>query len=168
MDKQIPVYPFNGLLLCNDGNRLIINLTIWITLKNIMLSERSQIQNSMYSKLPFININVNLSDGKQTSDFLGPGIGDENLLQEVQDNLFRIIKMAQTVKNPCAMQETWVQSLGQKDPLEKGMAAHSEFLPGEFHRQRSLVSYSPWGVKELDTTDRLTLTFCILIVMVVS
>ena len=33
--------------------------------------------------------------------------------------------MAQLVKNPTAMRETWVQSLGQEDPLEKGMATHS-------------------------------------------
>ena len=33
--------------------------------------------------------------------------------------------MAQMVKNLPAMQETWVQSLGLKDPLEKGMAIHS-------------------------------------------
>ena len=33
--------------------------------------------------------------------------------------------MAQTVKNLLAMQETWVQSLGQEEPLEKGMATHS-------------------------------------------
>ena len=36
--------------------------------------------------------------------------------------------MAQTVKNPPAMQETWVQSLGQDDSLEKGMATHSSIL----------------------------------------
>ena len=36
--------------------------------------------------------------------------------------------MAQTVKNPAAMQETWVQSLGREDPLEKGMATHSSIL----------------------------------------
>ena len=36
--------------------------------------------------------------------------------------------MAQTVKNLAAMQETWVRSLGQKDPLEKGMATHSSIL----------------------------------------
>ena len=36
--------------------------------------------------------------------------------------------VAQTVKNPPAMQKTWVQSLGWKDPLEKGMAAHSSIL----------------------------------------
>ena len=36
--------------------------------------------------------------------------------------------MTQTVKNPPAMQETWVRSLGQDDPLEKGMATHSSIL----------------------------------------
>ena len=36
--------------------------------------------------------------------------------------------MAQTVKNLPAMQEAWVQSLGQEDPLEKGMATHSSIL----------------------------------------
>ena len=36
--------------------------------------------------------------------------------------------MAQTVKNPPVMQETWVQSLGREDPLEKGMATHSSIL----------------------------------------
>ena len=36
--------------------------------------------------------------------------------------------MAQTVKNPCAMQETWVQFLGMEDPLEKGMATHFSIL----------------------------------------
>ena len=36
--------------------------------------------------------------------------------------------MAQTVKNLLTMQETWVPSLGQEDPLEKGMATHSSIL----------------------------------------
>ena len=36
--------------------------------------------------------------------------------------------VAQMVKNPPAMQETWVQSLGQEDPLEKEMATHSSTL----------------------------------------
>ena len=40
--------------------------------------------------------------------------------------------MAQTVKNLPAMQETQVRSLGQEDPLEKGMATHSSIMPGEF------------------------------------
>ena len=36
--------------------------------------------------------------------------------------------MAQSVKNPPAMQETWVRSLGRKDSLEKGLATHSSVL----------------------------------------
>ena len=36
--------------------------------------------------------------------------------------------MAQLVKNLSAMQETWVQSLGREDPLEKGMATYSSIL----------------------------------------
>ena len=36
--------------------------------------------------------------------------------------------MAKMVKNPPAMQETWVRSLGGEDPLEKGMATHSSIL----------------------------------------
>ena len=60
------------------------------------------------------------------------------------------------VKNPPAMQETQVPSLGREDPLEKGMATHSSVLPGESHRQRSLAGRSPWGRKESDTTEWVT------------
>ena len=54
------------------------------------------------------------------------------------------------------MRETWVQSLGQEDPLEKGMAP--VFLPGESCGQRSLVGYSPQGCKDSDMTEWLTLS----------
>ena len=47
-----------------------------------------------------------------------------------------------------AMQETRVRSLGQEDPLEKGMLPIPVFLPGEFHGQRSLEGYNSWGHKE--------------------
>ena len=36
--------------------------------------------------------------------------------------------VAQTVRNPPAIQENWVQSLGQEGPLEEGMATHSSIL----------------------------------------
>ena len=64
--------------------------------------------------------------------------------------------MAHMVKNQLAMQESQVQSLGQEDPLEKSMAITPVFLLGEFHGEKSLVGYSPWGHKELDTTEQLT------------
>ena len=43
-------------------------------------------------------------------------------------NIYVGLPMAQMVKNLPAMQETGVQSLGQQDPLEKGIAAHSRIL----------------------------------------
>ena len=103
----------------------------------------------------------------------------------VLSNSFVIISLclpyhagAQTVKHLPTVQETQVQSLGQEDLLEKGMATHSSILaphpkkrglkeifwrrkwqstpvllPGKFHGWRSLVGYSPWGRKESDTTS---------------
>ena len=61
--------------------------------------------------------------------------------------------MAQMVKNLPAVRETWVPSLGWEDPLEEGMAPTPVSLPGESHGQRSLAGSSPWGRKELDTTE---------------
>ena len=57
--------------------------------------------------------------------------------------------VAQKIKNLPAMWKAWVQSLGQEDPLRKGMV----FLPGEFHGKRILVGCSPWGHKKSDTTE---------------
>ena len=57
------------------------------------------------------------------------------------------------VKNPPAMWETGVRSLGWEDPLEEGMQPTLVFLPGEAHGQWSLAGYSPWGHKELDMTE---------------
>ena len=57
--------------------------------------------------------------------------------------------VAQFVKRPPAMQETWVQSLGWEDNLEKEMAIHSSihvFLPGKSYGQRSLMGYIAHGV----------------------
>jgi len=63
------------------------------------------------------------------------------------------------VKNPPAMHKTQIQSLDWENPLEKGMTTHSSILDrGQFHGQRSLEGYSPWGYKESDMTERLTLS----------
>ena len=62
--------------------------------------------------------------------------------------------MVQAVKHMPTMWETWVQSLGQEDTLEKEMAPTPVLLPGKSHGRRSLVSYSPWGRKESDMTYR--------------
>ena len=55
-------------------------------------------------------------------------------------------------KNPPAMQETWVQSLGQEDSLEKGISTHCSIFAWRIpNGQWSLEGYSPWGCKESDT-----------------
>ena len=63
------------------------------------------------------------------------------------------------VKNLPEIQETQVQSLGREDPLEKEMVIHSSILAGKLHGQKRLASYSPWGCKDLDMTERLLLHF---------
>ena len=51
--------------------------------------------------------------------------------------------MAQTVKNPLAMQETWVRSLGWEDPLEEVMATHSSILAWKTPWPEEPDGYSP-------------------------
>ena len=57
------------------------------------------------------------------------------------------------VKNLPIMQETWVRSLGQEDPWRRAWQPTPVFLPGEFHGQKILAGYSPWGHNELDMTE---------------
>ena len=65
--------------------------------------------------------------------------------------------MAQTVKNLPAMQQTWVQSLGQEDPLEKEVASHSCVLAWRISWTDEPGGLQSFGHKELDTTEQLTL-----------
>ena len=70
------------------------------------------------------------------------------------------------VKNLRVIQETWVRSLGQVEPLEKGMPTHSMFLPGELHGQRSLVGCSAWCPEESDITVGLTLLLFLIVIKI--
>ena len=62
-----------------------------------------------------------------------------------------VFLVAQLVKNPPALGETWVWPLGWEDPPAKGRLPTSVFWPREFHGQ-----YSPWGCKESDMTEWLS------------
>jgi len=62
-------------------------------------------------------------------------------------------------KNLPARQETWIQSLGREDPLEKVWLPTPVLLPGKSHGWRSLVGCSPWGQEESDTTEQLHFHF---------
>ena len=59
--------------------------------------------------------------------------------------------MAQMVKNPPAMQETWVRSLGWEDPLEEGMATHSSILAWRIPMNRGAWQAIVYGVTKSQT-----------------
>ena len=61
--------------------------------------------------------------------------------------------MAQVVKNLPTMQETWVQSMGQEDPLEKEVATHSSTLAWKIPWMWEPDRLQSMGRKELDTTE---------------
>ena len=65
----------------------------------------------------------------------------------------RAFLVAQLVKNLPAVWETWVPSMGWEDPLEKRKATTPVFWPGEYHEL-----HSPWGCKELDKTEQISLS----------
>ena len=65
--------------------------------------------------------------------------------------------VAQTIKNLPVTWETWLLSLVGKIPWRKEWLPTPVFWPEEFHGQRNLAGYSPWGCKESDTTEQLSL-----------
>ena len=64
--------------------------------------------------------------------------------------------LAQSVKNPPALRETWVRSLGWDDPLEEGMATHSNILAWRIPVDRGAWWAAVHGVAESDTTAHST------------
>ena len=65
------------------------------------------------------------------------------------------------VKNPPAMRETWVQSLGQEDPLEKEMATHSSILAWRIPWTENPGRLQSMGCKESDTSVQLSSRTCV-------
>ena len=65
--------------------------------------------------------------------------------------------MSHLIKNLPAMQETWVRFLCWKDPLENGMAMHSNILAWRIPWTQEPGGYCKWGFIESGTTERLTL-----------
>ena len=65
--------------------------------------------------------------------------------------------MAQMVKNPPAIWETWVRSLGWEDPLEEGMATHSSILSWRVPMDRGAWQATVHGVRKRHDLRGLTL-----------
>ena len=108
--------------------------------------------------------------GLRGLQFISPGFqsllgvqGSEFILGKVKYSWFIPNQVGwsvfQMVMNLPAMQKPRVGSLGEKDLLQQEWLPILVYFPGEFHGQRSLAGYSPWGRKESDMTERLTLSF---------
>ena len=85
-----------------------------------------------------------------------------NFVGKVMSLLFNMLSraflVAQMVKHLPAMQESWVQSMGWEDPLEKEMALHSSTLAWKIPRMEEPGRLQPWSRKESDTTEWLLFT----------
>ena len=75
-----------------------------------------------------------------------PGEGNGNPLQYSWASL-----VAQLVKYPPAMRETWVQSLGREDPLEEGMATHASIPAWRIPKNRGAWRVAVHGVAKSQT-----------------
>ena len=69
---------------------------------------------------------------------------------------FPILLLTQVIKNLPEIQETWVHSLSWEDPLEKEVETHPSILARRILWTQSLGGYSPWGLKDSDTTSTFT------------
>ena len=67
--------------------------------------------------------------------------------------IYRASLVAQMVKHLPAMKETWVQSLGREDPLEKEIAAHSSILAWRSPRTEEPDRLESMGYTESDMTE---------------
>ena len=102
-------------------------------------------------------------------DLLSPKVAPEVTLCQFQTQAlkgleasFYLSLLAQMVKNLPAMQETLFDPWVRKIPWRREWLPTPVFLPGESQGQRSLVSYRPWGHKELDMTEQLTFSLVLL------
>ena len=111
---------------------LLVSCAMW-TLENVLFQVNCDIKKGLRAVLPKRNI--------------------------MQVTCVRTSLVAQLVKNPPAMRETWFDLWVGKIPWRRERLPTPVFWPGEFHGL-----YSPWGCKESDTTERLSLSLtCIML-----
>ena len=91
-----------------------------------------------------------------TVSTVSPSICHLKLAVSFLGQILEIYLVAQVVKNLPAMQEMWVRSLHWEDPLEKGKAIHSSILA--WRTPWTVLCISPWGCKESDVTEQLSLS----------
>ena len=78
---------------------------------------------------------------------------NQKALSDQMRSIVMRLGLAQTAKSACNAGDP------SSIPWRREWQPTPVFLPGEFYEQRNLARYCPWGRKELDTVERLTLTF---------
>ena len=141
-------------------------LTVWFKLVHLLFSclqTQSKMCALSESRTSTFRLNCTIS-------FIGPlTLSWDSLTSLIMGQFFRIslfihtyiyfwaFLVVQMVKNPPAMQETWVLYLDWEDPLEEGMETPFQYSCLENpHAQRSLASKSLWGHRESDMTEQLS------------
>ena len=81
-----------------------------------------------------------------------------HVLYNARLHISRASRLAQIVKNLSAMWEIWFSPWVRKIPWRMAWQSTPVFLAGQSREQKSLVGYSPWGLEEWDTTERLRLS----------
>ena len=144
---------------CLDSFQVLLSQTsffrvLWVNLALTKRVTSSLLQDSRIILPPFIGIGQHLygSATPVSRRFL-----DHNVNYQIHTHTHTHTGFPNNSSSK--VQETQFQSLDWEDPLEEEMALTPIFLPGKSHRQRSLAGYSPWGHKELDTTEWLSTTF---------
>ena len=132
-----------------------LSLTISRGLPKFMSFESVMPSNRLIFGRPLSPSPFSLSQCRDLCQCFGHVTRKTSLCVSVQSSQFipPPVLVAQPVKNPPAMWETWVRSLGWEDPLEKGKATHFSILAWR------TPWMSPWGHRELDATERLSLHF---------
>ena len=78
---------------------------------------------------------------------------DKVVKQKIPCGFHQWLSGKTSICNAGDMVDSQVRTLGREDPMEKEMATHIVFLPGNSHGQRSLVGNSSWGQKESETIE---------------
>ena len=138
MNRQNEVYPYNGILF---GNKKKWSPDTGTNLITIMPSESSQSQRTTDCMIPFIlSVQIWWNIIKTKSRLM------------VAWHWKGASRVA-VIKNPAAMQEMWVRTLGREDPWRRKWQPLPVFLPGTLQGQRSLADYSPQCHKESEMTE---------------
>ena len=135
-----------GESICKQSDQQGINLQSIQTTHAVLCHKTTKQKNEKRPKQMFLFLQIKHTNGQKAQ---------EKMLNttKYQRNASLV---AQMVKKLPAIQETRVQSLGQEDPLEKGIATHSSIFAQRIPWPEEPDGlHSPWGHKELDTTERL-------------